>query len=190
MIRGDTRCATRTRHRVLLTGDPLAWLISLHPVFVALIFIVLGWGTLLLIAWRLDVVESDFLRRPVFIAGDMVLLPLCGALIAAYYRSASLELPSEWGFRIAVGSGVLAAVAAGATAAFSILASETYHGLWSAPHTIFIWFFAYTFISFLPRALSDMTFYLSRRKIFHVMSVILMPVAHLTLKANLGGSLG
>ena len=190
MTSGYTRYEARTRHRVLLKGDPLGRLISLHPIIVALIFIVLGWGTLLLIAWRLDVVESDFLWRPVFIVGDLALLPLCGALIAAYYRSASLEMPSEWGVRIAVGSGVLAGVAAGATVAFSILASETYAGVWSVPHTIFIWFFAYTFISFLLRAFSDMTFYLSRRKIFHVMAVILMPMAHMTLKANLGGSLG
>ena len=189
MTAGYTRYETRTRHRVLLTGDPLGWLISLHPILVALIFIALGWGTLLLIAWQLDVVESDFLRRPVFIVGDMVLLPLCGALIAAYYRSASLEMPSEWGMRIAVGSGVLSGVAAGATAAFSILASGTYHGLWSVPHTIFIWFFAYTFISFLPRAFSDMIFYLSTRKVYHVMAVVLLPVAHMTLKVSLGGSL-
>ncbi len=186
----NARYETRARHSVLLTGDPLGRLISLHPILVALVFIALGWGTLLLIAWRLDIVTSEFLVNPAFMVGDLVLLPLCGALIAAYYRSASLEMPSEWGLRVAVGSGVLAGVAAGATAAFSIFASETYHGLWSVPHTIFIWFFAYTFISFLLRAFSDMTFYLSRRKVYHVAAVILMPVAHMTLKANLGGSLG
>ena len=187
---GGEEGGARPNRKILLTGDPLGWLISLHPILVALIFIALGWGTLLLIAWQLDVITSEFLTNPAFMVGDLVLLPLCGALISAYYRSASLEMPSEWGMRVAVGSGVLAGVAAGATAAFSILASGTYHGLWSVPHTIFIWFFAYTFISFLLRAFSDMTFYLSTRKVYHVMAVILMPVAHMTLKVSLGGSLG
>ena len=118
MSRGDTRYETRTRHRVLLTGDPLGRLISLHPILVALLFVALGWGTLLLIAWRLEVIASDFLRNPAFMVGDLVLLPLCGALIAAYYRSASLEMPSEWGMRIAVGSGVLAGVAGGGHGGF------------------------------------------------------------------------
>ncbi len=190
MTTGPSRHTIRANRWILLTGDPLGRVISLHPVLVALVFIAFGWGTLLLIAWRLEVIESDFLRNPAFMVGDLVLLPMCGALIAAYYRSASLEMPSEWGMRIAVGSGVIAGIAAGATAAFSILASETYAGVWSVPHTIFIWFFAYTFISFLLRSFSDMTFYLSRRKVYHVVAVTLMPVAHMTLKANLGGSLG
>lgn len=183
------RKGSRPGRKTLLSGDPIGWLISLHPILVAFTFIALGWGSLLLIAWRLEVIESGFLTRPVFIVGDLVLLPLCGALIAAFYRSASLDMPSEWGGRIAVASVVLAGVAAGATAAFSIFVTETYHGWWSAPHTLFIWFFGYTFISFLPRAFSDAIFYLSARKIYHVLVVVLLPVAHMTLKVTLGGSL-
>ena len=180
----------RPGRKTLLAGDPLGWLISLHPIVVAFTFIALGWGSILLIAWRLDVITSEFLTNPAFMVGDLVLLPLCGTLIAAFYRSASLEMPSEWGTRIAIGSAVIAGIAAGATALFSIFLSETYQGWWSAPHTLFIWFFAYVFISFLPRSISDMVFYLSSRKTYHVMAVILLPVAHMTLKANLGGSLG
>lgn len=182
--------SAKSGHRVLLYGDPLGRLISLNPIFVALTFIGLGWGTLLLIAWRLEVIESQFLSSPAFMVGDLALLPLCGALMAVYYRSASLEMPSEWGLRISIGSAVIAGVAAGATAAFSILASETYAGVWSIPHTLFIWFFGYTFISFLLRAFSDMVFYLSARKVYHVTAVTLLPVAHVTIKASLGGSLG
>ena len=162
----------------------------MHPILVALIYAALGWGSLLLIAWRLEIIESDFLRNPAFMVGDLALLPLCGALIAAFYRSASLDMPSEWGLRISIGSAALGGIAAGATAAFSILASGTYHGLWSVPHTLFIWFFAYIFISFLPRAFSDMIFYMSARKVYHVAAVMLLPAAHMTLKASLGGSLG
>lgn len=191
--RGDAGAdgeTARPSRKVLLSGDPLGPLISLHPILVALTFIGFGWGTLLLIAWRLEVIESDFLSNPAFMVGDLALLPLCGALIAAYYRSASLEMPTEWGTRIAVGSGTIAGIAAGATAAFSIFATETYAGAWSIPHTLFIWFFAYAFISFLARALSDMIFYLSARKMYHVAAVIVLPATHLTLKATLGGSLG
>ena len=180
---------SRPDRKTLLTGDPLGWLISLHPILVAISFVALGWGSILLIAWRLEIITSEFLRNPAFMVGDLVLLPLCGALIAAFYRSASLEMPSEWGARIAVGSAAIASISAGATAAFSIFVTETYHGWWSAPHTLFIWLFAYVFVSFLPRAFTDITFYLSTRKIYHVVAVILLPVAHISIKSYFGGEL-
>ena len=180
---------SRKDHKTLLTGDPLGWLISLHPALVAFAFIVLGWGSILLIAWRLEVITSEFLRNPAFMVGDLVILPLCGALIAAFYRSASLEMPSEWGTRIAVGSAAIASIAAGATAVFSIFVTDTYLGWWSAPHTLFIWLFAYVFVSFLPRAFTDITFYLRTRKIYHLMAVIALPAAHISTKSFFGGTL-
>ena len=189
MTTGYTRYETLPGHRVLLSGDPLGQLISLNPVFVAILFIVFGWGSILLIAWRVDVITSEFLRNPAFMVGDLVLLPLCGGLIAAFYRSASLEMPSEGGTRIAIGSAAIAGIAAGATAAFSIFVTETYYGWWSVPHTLFICFFAYVFVSFLPRAFSDITFYLSTRKIYHVIVVILLPAAHISMKSYFGGEL-
>ena len=189
MTTGQSRHTTQPNRGLLLTGDPLRRVISLPPVLVAFVFIALGWGSLLLIAWRLDIVTSEFLRNPAFMVGDLVLLPLCGALIAAFYRSASLEMPSEWGARIAIGSAAIASISAGATAAFSVFVTETYHGWWSAPHTLFIWLFAYVFVSFLPRAFTDLMFYLSARKIYHVMAVILLPVAHISIKSYFGGEL-
>lgn len=143
----------------------------------------------MLIAWHLDLVTNDFLRNPAFMVGDLVLLPLCGALIAGFYRSASLDLPDEWGHRIAVGSAAIASIAAVATAVFSVSVTETYQGLWSVPHTLFIWFFAYVFVSFLPRAFSDITFYVKARKIYHLMAIVTLPVAHISLKSYFGGAL-
>lgn len=180
---------SRPDRKTLLTGDPLGWLISLHPILVALTFIALGWGSILIIAWRLNIVTSEFLRNPAFMVGDLVLLPLCGALIAAFYRSASLEMPSEWGARIAVGSAAIASISAGSTAAFSIFVTETYHGWWSVPHTLFIWLFAYAFVSFIPRAFTDITFYLRTRKIYHLMAVIALPAGHISTKSFFGGTL-
>ena len=117
-----------------------------------------------------------------------MLLPLCGALIAAYYRSASLDMPSEWGSRIAVGSSIIAGIATGATALFSIFVTETYQGWWSVPHTLFIWLFAYAFVSFIPRAFTDITFYLGTRKIYHLMAVIALPAGHIATKSFFGGN--
>ena len=179
----------RTNPRALLTGDPLARLMSLHPLIVGLMFLVLGWGSLLLIAWRLKVITSVFLRSPAFMVGDLVLLPLATVLMASFYRSASIEMPRESGVGIPIASALIAAVSAGATAAFSIFLSETYHGLWSVPHTLFIGLFAYVFVSFLPRAFYEIAFGFKTRKTYFLAPVVLLPMAHIMLKSFLGGSL-
>ena len=179
----------RANPRALLTGEPLARLMTLHPLIVGAIFLALGWGSLLLIAWRLEVITSVFLRSPAFMVGDLVLLPLATALMASFYRSASIEIPRESGVGITIASTFIAAISAGATAAFSIFLSETYHGIWSVPHTLFIGLFAYVFVSFLPRAFYEIAFGLKTRKTFLLAPIILLPVAHIMLKSFLGGSL-
>ncbi len=175
--------------RALLAGDPLLRLMSLHPLIVGLTFLVLGWGSLLLIAWRLEVITSVFLRNPAFMVGDLILLPLATTLIASFYRSASIEIPRESGVGIAVASALIAAVSAGATAAFSIFLSETYHGIWSVPHTLFIGLFAYVFVSFLPHAFYEIAFGFKTRKSYLLTPIVLLPIAHIMLKSFLGGSL-
>ena len=175
--------------RALLTGDPLARFMSLHPLIVGLMFLVLGWGSLLLIAWRLEVITSVFLRSPAFMVGDLVLLPLATALMASFYRSASIEIPRESGVGITIASALIAAISAGATAAFSIFLSETYHGIWSVPHTLFIGLFAYVFVSFLPRAFYEIAFGFKTRKTYLLVPVVLLPMAHIALKSYVGGSL-
>ena len=179
----------KTNPRALLTGDPLARLMSLHPLIVGLMFLVLGWGSLLLIAWRLEVITSVFLRSPAFMVGDLVLLPLATVLMASFYRSASIEIPRESGVGITIASALIAAISAGATAAFSIFLSETYHGIWSVPHTLFIGLFAYVFVSFLPRAFYEIAFGFKTRKTYLIAPVALLPMAHIILKSYLGGSL-
>ena len=175
--------------RALLAGDPLARLMSLHPLIVGLMFLVLGWGSLLLIAWRLEVITSVFLRSPAFMVGDLILLPVTTALIASFYRSATIEMPRESGVGTTIASALIAAVSAGATAAFSIFFSETYHGIWSVPHTLFIGLFAYVFVSFLPRAFYEIAFGFKTKKSYLLAPIMLLPMAHIMLKSFLGGSL-
>ena len=175
--------------RALLAGDPLARLMSLHPLIVGLMFLVLGWGSLLLIAWRLEVITSVFLRSPAFMVGDLILLPVTTALIASFYRSATIEMPRESGVGTTIASALIAAVSAGATAAFSIFFSETYHGIWSVPHTLFIGLFAYVFVSFLPRAFYEIAFGFKTKKSYLLAPIILLPMVHIMLKSFLGGSL-
>ena len=179
----------RSSPSALLAGDPLARLMSLHALIVGLTFLVLGWGSLLLIAWRLEVIASVFLRNPAFMVGDLIFLPLAAALMASFYRSASIEIPRESGVGIAVASALIAAVSAGATAAFSIFLSETYHGIWSVPHTLFIGLFAYVFVSFLPRAFYEIAFGFKTKKSYLLAPIMLLPMAHIMLKSFLGGSL-
>ena len=179
----------RASPKALLTGDPLARLMSLHPLIVGLTFLVLGWGSLLLIAWCLEVIASVFLRNPAFMVGDLILLPLATTLMSSFYRSASIEIPRESGVGIAIASAFIATISAGATAAFSIFLTETYHGLWSVPHTLFIGLFAYVFVSFLPRAFYEIAFGFKARKTYLLAPILLLPIAHIMLKSFLGGSL-
>ena len=162
---------------------------SLHPLIVGLTFLVLGWGSLLLIAWRLEVITSVFLRSPAFMVGDLILLPFATALMASFYRSATIEIPRESGVGITIASAFIATISAGATAAFSIFLSETYHGIWSVPHTLFIGLFAYVFVSFLPRAFYEIAFGFKTRKTYLLAPIMLLPMAHIMLKSFLGGSL-
>ncbi len=175
--------------KALLAGDPLGRLMVLHPLFVGVVFLAFGWGSLFLLAWRLDVITSDFLRNPAFMVGDLLLLPLCGALMASFYRSSEPGMQLDLRRWIVATSAVAATIAAGATATFSIFVTETYHGIWSVPHTLFIWFFAYAFVSFLPRAFILVVFNLSSFGIFRLMFIMILPMAHIMLKSYLGGSL-
>ena len=184
-----SRVGGREESGALLRGDPLRCLMNRHPLFVGAVFLVFGWGSLLLLAWRLEVITSSFLRNPAFMVGDLVLLPLCGAMMAAFYRASIRGMRLDLGRWIVVGSGLIATIAAGATAAFSILLTDTYHGIWSVPHTLFIWFFAYTFVSFLPRAFILVSFGLSRQGLGRILFNILLPLAHIVLKSIMGGSL-
>ena len=83
----------------------------------------------------------------------------------------------------------LQTISAGATAAFSIFLSETYHGIWSVPHTLFIGLFAYVFVSFLPRAFYEIAFGFKTKKSYLLAPIMLLPMAHIMLKSFLGGSL-
>lgn len=173
----------------LLRGDPLGWFMTLHPIFVGAVYLVFGWGSLLLIAWRLDVVRDSFLSNPAFMVGDLALLPLCGALMSAFYRGSVPGMRLDLGRWIVVVSALIATISAGATAIFSIFLTDTYHGIWSVPHTLFIWFFAYTFVSFLPRAFILTAFGLSSFGILRIILIIFLPIAHVVLKSSIGGSL-
>ena len=152
----------------------------------------MGWGTLLLIAWRLEViVTSDFLTKP-GVHGRGPGAPV--TVVRGVYCSL---LPVGFaGDAVGVGDedcgrerGACGCRGGGHGGIQHIGFGDVSRSCGRFRHTIFIWFFAYTFISFLPRAFSDMIFYLSTRKVYHVMSVILMPVAHMALKTSLGGSL-
>lgn len=173
----------------LLRGDPLRCVMTRHPLFIGAVFLVFGWGSLLLLAWQLDIITTSFLRNPAFMVGDLLLLPLCGVLMAAFYRASKRGMRLDLGRWIVVVSALIATISAGVTASISIFLTESYHGVWSVPHTLFIWFFAYTFVSFLPRAFILVAFGLSGQGLGRILFIILLPWAHIVLKSLMGGSL-
>ena len=131
--------------------DFLSPLLTLHPLGVALVIWGTGWGSLLLIAWGTDMGAADFLWHPGYMIGDFFVLPLAGPLIAHFYRSASGALPAGVGGRVTVLAVSIATLSTVAATLFSVFTSEHYHGAWSVPHTIFIWFIAYVLAGFFIR---------------------------------------
>ena len=149
--RGTSVPPALTKVRTMTRDDFLSPLLTLHPLGVALVIWGTGWGSLLLIAWGTDMGAADFLRHPGYMVGDFFVLPLAGLLIAHFYRSASGALPAGVGGRVTVLAVSIATLSTVAATLFSVFISEHYHGAWSVPHTIFIWFIAYVLAGFFIR---------------------------------------
>ena len=129
-------------------NDFLRPLFTQPPTLVAVVVLVTGWGSLLLIAWRADAITDTLLRSPGFMIGDLVLLPLAGGLIASCYRKSWTPPHPTHPKILTYSSLVVATLFVLAATHYSLLVSGNYHGIWSVPHTLFIWFIAYVLVHF------------------------------------------
>jgi len=128
-------------------NDFLKPLFSSGPLVMAVLVLLWGFGSLVLVAIRTQTVGSVLLANLAFI-GDLVLLPCAGFLITYFYRAVTnavdVVTSPVWNY----GAGVLAVLLAAMSAARNDLIS-----IWWAPHLTFYWFFAYMTISFLCKGL-------------------------------------
>ena len=167
-------------------NDFLRPLRLLHPVVVAGLVWATGWGTLLLIAWRTDTITAEFLRSPGHMIGDLVLLPAGGFLIASFYRRTAEPPPSVGSGRITYAAVALASLVTVTTTVYSIGVSGNYQGLWSVPHTVFIWMIAYVLISYFFRGLGRLLSRPARSLWLNYLGVTAVVSTHIALKLALG----
>jgi len=168
--------------------DSLLALFTLRPIVVAGVILVTGWGSLLLIAWGTDSITEVFLKNPGFMIGDFLLLPFAGFLIARFYRqSAKFRIPlisKRWTY-VAV---LLATFVTIIGTLYSTLISGSYHGLWSVPHTLFIWVMTYMVASFLLNGFASLRSRSKPSLWISYLGVLGAIAAHVTIKLSVGGA--
>mgnify|MGYP001588874587 FL=1 len=147
------------------------------PLFAALFIWATGWGTLLLLAWKTESLFK-FLRNPKFMISDFLLLPTCGFLVAHFYRSVEKSAPSAASAKVTRISLALATITAVLATMYSIFVSNNYGGVWSIPHTLFIWFIAYVLIGFFMRGALELRGHPTRSPWPYLAGVALAMVGH------------
>ncbi len=169
-------------------NDFLRPMFALRPVWVALIVLSTGWGSLLLISWREGDIYEGLLRDPGHMIGDFVMLPLAALLITQFYQSVADPHPLAVSHRIThialLGS---ASTTVGVTF-YSISISQNYQGVWSVPHTAFIWFFAYVLATFLIKGALQLSRDSTSRWYAMYGGVVLAVAVHLVLKPAVLGA--
>ena len=125
-------------------------LLASNPLLAAFVVWFTGWGTLLLLAWRTDNL-FEFFRNPKFMISDFLLLPACGFLVTRFYHSVEKPAVSAASAKVGYVSLALATVVTVLATTYSIFVSNNFGGVWSVPHTLFIWFIAYMLIGFFVR---------------------------------------
>ena len=115
--------------------------------------------------------------------GDLVLLPFAAFLIARSHRSAVPVAAGGWRtWQTALG---LATLSTAATTGYS-LSFGSYHGVWSLPHTLFIWLLAYVLIGYLITAFPLAWHRRASPPGLSYAGVVSAVVAHTLIKATVG----
>jgi len=162
---------------VVTKNDFLNRLFASRPLFAALLIWATGWGTLLLLAWRADSL-FEFFRNPKFMISDFLLLPACGFLVARFYRSVEEPVLLAASAKVTRISLALATISAVLATMYSIFISNNYGGVWSVPHTLFIWFIAYMLIGFFVRSALQLRVHSTRTSWLYPIGVALAMIGH------------
>jgi len=171
---------------LMTQNDFLNPLFSLPPIVVALIIWFTGWGSLVLIAWRTNSVSTALLKHPGFMIGDFLLLPLAGFLITYFYQSVSNPVTSLASMKFTYFAIIFAVLCTMLATLGSIFITKNYHGIWSVPHTIFIWFMVYILASFIPRGFFQLIHVPSTKLWIVGLLVLFFAISHLALPLIFG----
>jgi hypothetical protein len=158
-------------------NDFLNPLYASGPFFVAFITWLAGWGSLLLFAWRTDIL-FEFFRNPKFMISDFLLLPTCGFLVTRFYHSIEEPTAPAASAKVAHTTLALATMATILATLYSVFISNNYGGVWAVPHTLFIWFIAYMLIGFFIRSVLQSRAHPTPRVWPHQIGVALSLIGH------------
>lgn len=124
-------------------NDIFWFLFKLHPLLVAVIVWLLGFGSLVLVAIKTKSLKESIVKNPGVMIGDFFLLPSVGFLIAYTYQSvqASTDLLSSpyWNLILII-------------ALILVLISAirfNHKSLWWLPHNFFYFLMSYVVLTFL-----------------------------------------
>lgn len=136
----------------MISNDLLGFVLKLNSISFALLILVFGFGSLLLVAIRTKSFNESILKSPGIMVGDIFLLPIAGFLITTFYQSIQNPLPilqSTWWNLLLIIAAVLA----------SISAYRFKHlNIWWLPHNVFYFLMAYIVITFLAKGLIQLVF--------------------------------
>ena len=122
--------------------------------------------------------------------GDFLMLPLAGFFVARFYRSVAKPHPAAVRLRLTVLVLGIATVVTLLATLFSLFVSGNYQGLWSVPHTLFIWFIAYLLIGFFIRGALQLRSRATRSLYSMYAAVLLALTVHISLKLAFNVDLG
>lgn len=156
-------------------NDLLNKLVSFNPFVVGLLVWFTGWGSLFLIGWGTN--NLDTLLSLKFMIGDFIMLPLAGGLITYFYQSVKKPSSLATSKNITYFASVFATSITVISTLYSLFISHHYQGVWSIPHTVFIWLMSYILVSFISRGFIQIL-HSERRKFFlGLYSVVLLAIS-------------
>ncbi len=159
-------------------NDFLYPLFTLSPYIVAIIVLVWGFGSLLIVAIKTKTVMTRFFINPKFMLGDLFLLPLAGGLITFFYQEVSIPLSITtsplWNI---VTLAISLFISLGVGAKLRLLSLKYILGL---PHGLFHVFFTYLFLAFMSKGLWQLLFGQSSPLLWATwLIVMILVVSHL-----------
>lgn len=134
-------------------GDFLDFLFKLHPVVVALIVWIWGFGSLIIYGWKTKAIKTVILKSPGIMVGDFFLIPIITFLTVYFYQTVKNPLPAVttpcWSLTSCLVGIILAAISA---VRFRLI------NRWFFLHIIFYWLMAYIFLTFLTKGFYQLMF--------------------------------
>lgn len=134
-------------------GDFLNFLLNLHPLVVAIIIWIWGFGSLALYGWKTKAIKSVVLKSPGIMIGDFFIIPTLAYMVVYFYQAVENPLPETISPKWALITYIVGLFLAVTSATRFKLINR-----WFFPHIVFYWFMAYIFLTFLTKGVYQLIF--------------------------------